>query len=172
MKKIILSVIVLCFCGSLVEAQSIKLPSECKSVLDKNFRGWKLAKIQKEISDYHQEKKLAYLPNFIKGDWNGDGESDYAVLIEQGKLKNGSGEVYKDRRLIIAFVKNRSGFKHFQFDGADSIGLMRKGSIDYNYETGKKFRYKTDAISNGFWEKSSESYIWRRRKFVRITTGD
>ena len=172
MKKLLLSIIFLCFCFSLVEAQSLKLPNECRKILDRKFRGWKLAKIQKDISDYYRKKNFAYSPNFIRGDWNGDGKNDYAILIEQGKLKNYLGEVYEDRRLIVIFIKTRKGFKYFRFDGADYIALMKKGSIDYNYETDKKFRYKTDAIFSGFWEKSGSSYVWRKGKFVQIATSD
>lgn len=173
MKKTFLILIFLCavFTSS-ARAQSIELPEKCKQILDANFQGWQLAEIQKEIIEYHQEKNFPFAPNLIKGDWNGDGKTDYAVLIKQGELKNPAGENIGERRFTIAFVKTKNGFKYFQFDGGDSISLMKKGTTDYDYETDKKFRYKTDAIFDGFWEKAGVSYVWKNGKFIQITTSD
>lgn len=131
-----------------------------------------MAKIQKEVGAFHRQKKFPFAPNLIRGDWNGDGRMDYAVLIEQGKLKNTANEIIEDRRLLIAFVKNRKGFRYSQFDGGDFIQLMKKGAKDYDYNTGKDFRYKTDAIFSGIWEKSGVSYVWEKGKFVEIVTSD
>lgn len=172
MKKIFLLLIFLCANSTIVQAQSIALPKECERVLNKNFRGWKLAKIQKEVDAYHRQKKFLFAPNLIRGDWNGDNRTDYAVLIEQGKLKNTAGEDIDDRRLLIAFVKSRKGFMYFQFDGSDFIQLMKKRAKDYDYDTGKDFRYKTDAIFSGIWEKAGVSYVWKKGKFIEIITSD
>ncbi len=172
MKKIFLLAFLLFFAFSNIQAQSIELPNACRKILDKNYRGWKLAAIQKEISDYHRGNNFPYQPNLVKGDWNGDGKIDYAALIEHGKLKNSEGESIDDRRLMIAFVRAANGYKYFSFDGADSINLMKKGSKDYDYETNKTFRYKTDAIFVGHWEKGGVSYIWKNKKFIMIVTSD
>lgn len=168
------SLLLIFFCAgfSAVQAQSINLPDGCKRILDKNFRGWKYAKVQKEISGYHRKNNFPFSPNLIKGDWNGDGKLDYAVLIVRGKLKNSQGEAIGERRLTIAFVRTRDGYKHFQFDGGDYIALMKKGSKDYDYETDKSFRYKTDAIFDGIWEKAGVSYVWTNGKFKEIITSD
>lgn len=172
MKKLFLLLIFLCANLMIVQAQSIALPKECGRLLNKNFRGWKLARIQKEVNAYHRQKKFPFAPNLIRGDWNGDGRMDYAVLIVQGKLENAAGEDIDDRRLLIAFVKSRKGFKYFQFDGSDFIQLMKKGAKDYDYDAAKDFRYKTDAIFSGIWEKAGVSYIWKKGKFVEIITSD
>lgn len=172
MKKILFILFFLFANFAVVQAQSASLPSGCKKILNKNFRGWKFATIQKEVSDYHRKKKFPFSPNFIKGDWNGDGKMDYAVLIEQGKLKNSAGEVIENRRLTIAFVRTGNIFKYFQFDGGDFIQLMKKGSKDYDYNTDKDFRYQTDAIFDGIWEKAGVSYVWKNGKFTEIVTSD
>ncbi len=154
------------------QAQSINLPNECQKILNKNFRGWKLAKIQKEIVKYHRRNNFPYAPNLVKGDWNGDGKIDYAVLIEQGKLENSRGEVIGEHRFTVVFVRTQKSFKSFLFNGGDYIELMKKDSKDYNYETDKNFRYKTDAIFDGIWEKAGVSYVWKKGKFVEIVTSD
>ena len=161
MKKTLLLTIFLCFSVSLVEAQSIKLPNECKSILDINFRGWKLAKIQKDISAYHKKRKFPFEPNLIKGDWNGDGKIDYAILIE-----------HKKKAKTVAFVGIQNKFKHFLLEGGDYIQIFKKGANDYNYDSQKGFKYKNDAIFVGSGECCGSSYIWRKEKFIGIVTSD
>jgi hypothetical protein len=170
MKKV-LFLLFLCAGYSTVQAQFIKLPNECEKILNKSFKGWKLAQIPNEVSEYHKEKKFPFEPNFIKGDWNGDGQGDYAALIEQGTLKNAEGADIGKQKFIVAFVRIKNGYKHFNFDGGDYIQLMRKGSKDYNYETSKNFHYKTDAIFGGIGQ-AGVSYVWKKGKFIEITTSD
>lgn len=172
MKKLFLLSFLLIIVFSNIQAQSIELPDACKKILDKNYRGWKLAGIQKDTIDYLRENNFPYQPNLVKGDWNGDGKIDYAVLIEHGKLKNIRGESIGNRRLMIAFVRAENSYKYFSFDGADYITLIKQGSEDYDYETDKTFRYKTDAIFVGFWEKAGVSYVWKSKKFIIIVTSD
>ncbi len=109
MKKLI-ALLLCCFGFTSIQAQSIQLPTVCKKILDKKFRGWKHAKVPKNVSDYHQERKFPFEPNLIKGDWNGDGKIDYAVLIEHGKWKNSQGGVIENRSFTVAFVRTQKGF--------------------------------------------------------------
>jgi hypothetical protein len=158
---------------STVQAQTIELPNACKKILDKNFRGWKLAKIRDDIIEYYREEKLPHQLNVIKGDWNGDGKSDYAALIEREKLKNNDGKVFDDESLIVAFIRGSGrGYKHYSFFGSEYITLMEKGSQDYSYETNKTFRYENDAIFSGYFEKGGTSHIWNGKKFIAIITSD
>lgn len=153
--------IFLCFCFSIIEAQSLKLPNECRKILDRNFRGWKLLKVSKEISEYHKKARHPFDPNFIKGDWNGDGKTDYAVLI---KVKN--------QNKTIAFVRSRRSFKYYSLEGGDYIQVFKKGMKDYNYDAQKDFAYKNDSIFVGAGDCCGSSYIWQKGKFVGIVTSD
>lgn len=166
MKQLLLLTFLLIITLSNVQAQSVELPNSCKKILDKNYQGWKLAVINKDITDYLRKNNLPSQANIAKGDWNGDGKFDYAALVEREKSKNA------DRRLMIIFVRAGSGYKYFSFDGVDYIQPMKKGSKDYDYETGRTFRYQTDAVFAGFWEKGGTSYIWKKNKFTAIITSD
>jgi len=173
MKRLLLLLILLCIGGEARSyAQSIKLPAECKKILNNTFRGWELASIKKEINDYHRKMKFSFAPNLVKGDWNGDGKIDYAVLIKKGRLKNSQGEVIGDPRFTLLFVKTKKSFKSFRFEGSDYIHLMKKGTKDYDYKTNKTFRYKNDTVFDGFWEKGGVSYVWKNGKFLKIVTSD
>jgi hypothetical protein len=144
-----------------LRAQQIKLPIACKRILDKYFHGWKLTDISADIKKYHQENKFSFEPNLIKGDWNADGKTDYAVLIQKNKETQ-----------TIAFLRDDNSYKHFTLDGGDNIGLLKKGEKGYNYEKQKDFIYQNDAISVGFWEKGGNAYMWRKNKFISIVTSD
>ncbi|CAN5356674.1 hypothetical protein BH20ACI1_BH20ACI1_24590 [soil metagenome] len=171
MKKLTIFLL-FCYFGFIsVQAQSIQLPNACKKLLDKNFRGWKIAEVSKETTDYHKKRNFPFKPNLIKADWNGDGKTDYAVLIEQGKLRNSQGKIIGNRRLTIAFVKSRDGFKHFQIDGGDYIQVFKKGEKDYNYDSQKDFIYKNDSIFVGI-DCCGSSYIWQKNKFIGFVTSD
>lgn len=161
-EKFIWCALVLIVFGISTQAQKINLPKNCRTLLDKNFKGWKIVKVGiKEGVQGH---------NLIKGDWNGDGKRDYAILINHGKVQLGSGD-YEPTAWTIAFVKQKRGYLFYKLDGGDSIGLMKKGMRDYNYETGKNFFYNNDAIFVGI-EWSGSSYIWRKGKFMRFATSD
>lgn len=161
MKKILFISFLLCHNFSTVQAQSIKLPNECQKILSRNFRGWKLAPVQKEISEYHKKEKFPFEPNLIKGDWNGDGQIDYAALIEQRKETK-----------TVAFIRLGTKYRHYNLEGGDYIQVFKKGEKDYSYDSHKKFAYKNDSIFVGIGECCGNSYIWRKGKFVGIITSD
>lgn len=145
------------------QAQTIRLPKTCRQILNKKFSGWKFADVPKDIKDYHKERKFPFEPNLIKGDWNGDGAKDYTVLIKP--KKNSSN-------LAVAFLRTKTGYKHFVFEGGHYIQLFKKGEKDYSYDADKNFIYQNDAIFVGVGECCGSSYIWRRNKFVGVTTSD
>lgn len=172
MKRIFLLFSLIGFGIATAQAQSIELPDKCKKLLDKNFSGWKFAKVPEEVGKYFQEKRFSYKPNLVEGDWNGDGKIDFAVLIERGNLYNSRNEAVGKQRLVIVFVSGKRNYKYFRLEGSEYIALINKGEEGYNYETDKNFLYKTDAIFNGFWEKAGVSYVWEKGKFRTITTSD
>lgn len=174
MKKFLLLLFLFHAAFSVNQAQTLELPDECKEILDKNYQGWKFAKVRDDIIDYFRRENLPYQLNLIKGDWNGDGKTDFAALVEHGKLKNYQGDITGNERFTIAFVRVRDGYRHFVLDngGGDYITLMKKGAKDYNYETDKNFQYKTDAIFDGYFEKGGVSYVWKNKKFRMIATSD
>jgi hypothetical protein len=161
MKKLLFLLFFVCAGFTFIEAKPIRLPNECKKILDKNFRGWKFGKIPKEVTDYHKKEKHPFEPYLIKGDWNGDGKIDYAVLIESQK-----------KNKTIAFIRLRTKYKHYNLEGGDYIQVFKKGEKDYSYDSDKNFIYKNDSIFVGIGECCGSSYIWRKGKFFGIVTSD
>ncbi len=80
MKKFFILIFLLFSLAGFSQAQSGGLPASCRKILDKNFRGWKFAKISDEIQKHLRENiSPDTRGNLISGDWNGDGKTDYAV---------------------------------------------------------------------------------------------
>jgi hypothetical protein len=172
MKRIILILMVVFANNFLAEAQEISLPKECGQILDKKYKGWKMADIPLMILNWHKNSKQPFNPNLIKGDWDGDGKMDYAALIEKGKLRSPNG-MNAPTLYTVAFIKRANSYSFYKLDeNSDFIGLAKKGDKGYDYETGKTFTYKNDAIFSGIFEKAGTSFIWRKGKFVGIATSD
>lgn len=151
------------------------VPLAIKAELDKRFPGWRFPKIDPEIGKYLSERnKQDTYPEFISGDFDGNGQMDYAALIEDGTaLLNEDGVPVEANRELIVFLKNGSKFKFHTLDEASEyIALIKKGERGYSYETDKKFTYRNDAIFTGYWEKGGVSLVYEKGKFRSITTSD
>lgn len=160
--KISLSLLfLLCVGVTFSQAQSIRLPNDCRKILNKSFPAWKFAQVPEAVSQYHKENKSPFKPYLVRGDWNGDGKIDYAALIE-----------YRKTTRTIAFVRLQTKYKHYNLEGGDYIQVFKKGEKDYSYTSHKNFVYKNDSIFVGIGECCGSSYIWRRGKFVGIVTSD
>lgn len=174
MKKKILTILLILFvCFAPTLGQQLSLPKDCVKVLNKKYKGWKMATVANDVVDWFQKSKQLFKPNLIKGDWNGDKKTDYAVLIEVGKVQLNGGS-YEPKVLLIAFVNTSKSYTfHLLNDGNyEYIAFLKKGGRDYNWETEKNFFYKNDAIFTGYFEKAGSSYIWRKGKFISIVTSD
>lgn len=105
------------FFAAFSDGQTELLPPDCKKILDTKFPGWKLAEIQPVIVEYFKTERVYELPNFIKGDWNGDDKKDFALLIER---RNDSRE-----RIILVLMKNGKGYAMY-FLAADDCIMSEK----------------------------------------------
>jgi len=173
MKKFFITAFLIFSFGGLSEARSVELPAACRKILNENFRGWKMKKILPEIEKYLRENvSRDARGNLASGDWNGDGKTDYAALIEHGEhILNDETKLKRD--VSLAFVRNGKTYKYFVLDtSGDYIQSEKKGSTGYDYDTQSDFRFKTDAIFVGIWEKAGRSFIWRRNKFIYRQTSD
>lgn len=154
-------------------AQNKTLPDDCRKILDENFRGWKFKKILPEIQKFLRESYPKNVEgNFVSGDWNGDGKTDYAVLIDHGNhILNDGTKLSRD--VSIAFVRRGNTFRYFVLDtSGDYLAFEKKGTTAYDHNTQSGIRFSNDAISVGLWEKSARAYVWRKNKFIYFATSD
>ena len=99
----------------------IAVPDPVRKELDSVCTGWQLAPVMPEIAEEIRTRTPTWPPNLLPGDFNGDGQTDVAVLIEC----SGSAQ-------LVAFLSKESGFsKHVlekpqPYDPRQFLHLIRK----------------------------------------------
>ncbi len=154
-------------------------PSSLKSFLDHRFPRWRFAKIPEAIHRYLIEHPEPARPDLIKGDFDGDGKTDYAVYIVYGRAS-------RRRSSVVALLRRGRTYKPYvlesslytpeaepsEANGAFYIGLVKKGARDYDFPGQRYFTYRHDAVFIGIFEKAGTSYVYERGRFKPIITSD
>ena len=144
------------------------LPSPVKASLDREYPAWSFGSIHPEVRSYFKGKRR--FPNLILGDFDGDGNRDYAVKIA---YTENAARVQR----IIVFLHRGKDFLPRVLDTAPEnpityLWLAAKGTNGFDHESEKGFVYQNDAISLVFHEKASVSYIYEAGRFRPVITGD
>jgi hypothetical protein len=169
-KYLPLYLIALCWFASLCYAQQTlsQLPPAVCEMLDREYKGWRLAEVSPEVREHFARHKVVFAPNLLRGDFNGDGRADVALLI-----------THKERCIVLAFLtKGQSVRKHIKANfpnGSDVplyLWLFCKGEKAHNYETGRDFVYPRDTIGLMFYEKAGVAYLYERGKFRKVIVSD
>jgi hypothetical protein len=137
------------------------LPREVNAFLSQRFPDWKSADAR---------------PDFIAGDFDGNGQTDYAVYIKRGKPA-------KRKLSVTALLRKGGKFRPYILESENAaadesekygsyLAYNKKGAKGYNHETQKAFTFAHDAVFVGFWEKGGSSYIYRNGRFRAIITSD
>jgi len=88
------------------------LPFSIKALLDKRFPGWQFPEISDE--DCRIVKQWGgpdAHPELIQGDFDGDGEVDYAILIQHGSITDDHGVVLGPGMWIVAFLHKHDRYQ-------------------------------------------------------------
>ena len=149
-----------------------KLPEAFKAKLDGQFAGWRFAPIDQVIQDYHRQEKFPGYPNLLSGDFDGNGQTDYAAFIVYKK----AGRIFSS---VVALLQRNRQIRHYILEknrgddvSGQSINLMKKGEKDFNHDTNREFYYRYYAIFIGIWEKGGSSYIYSKGRFISFVTSD
>jgi hypothetical protein len=158
-------------------AQGDQLPEVISSTLSEKFPGWRLSKVSGGVQQFFGERLPGARPNLIKGDFDGDGRTDYAVLIEHSNFDK-AGVAFSHVVETLAFLKRGAGYGLFILQGPAPtnlemyLNLAKKGESGRVFQTGRKFRYPNDSISVSYFEKAGGTYIFRKGKFRYVTESD
>jgi hypothetical protein len=52
------------------------MPQEIRAFLDLRYPGWQWGRVSREVEDFFREQRLAYRPNLVTGDFDGNGRTD------------------------------------------------------------------------------------------------
>jgi hypothetical protein len=150
------------------------LPLPIKVLLNGNFPGWSFPEVSED--DCYSVRECGGLDAYaqmIKGDFNEDGLTDYAVLIQQSAEANDKGVARPLIVKIVAFFRKPGGYKMHQVssEGGGSLILMPKGESDYDYGAQRDFTYPRDSIFSGMG-MGGTSFIYENGRFRALTTSD
>ena len=161
------------------ESAEHELPVTIRLQLDRRFPGWRFPHISDDIRQTTKEWVVSgsHL-DLLKGDFDGNGELDYALLIEHGDTIDDAGATLGDATGrdvdIIAFLKTANDYEFHlvDADARDYLLLIQEGDGRYDYEARKKFVFANDAIDSVTFERAATSYVYEKGIFRAILTGD
>jgi hypothetical protein len=170
-----LSICMLCFQpASLTQNHADHLPSRARRALDRRFQGWKFAEVSQEVRQFFRTDRKEELPHLIRGDFDGNKQSDYAALIWKGKVRNSEGKAIGPRSFLVVFLRTGVGYHMYVIKEPDGeyLSLAKKGTRDYNYNEQKEITYTNDTILTVIFEKGSSSYVYENGRFRSFVSSD
>ncbi len=179
MKMKILIPFLLCFLTLpiTVVSQSDQLSKAISSTLNKRFPGWRFSEVSVGVQQFFKERFPDARPNLIKGDFDGNGQMDYAMLIEHGNFdesEKGFTQVVEK----LAFLKKGAKYKLYileEYAPAQPIlylNLAKKGEVGKDFQNNTKYRYPNDSITISYFEKAGGTYIYRKGRFRHVLESD
>lgn len=150
------------------------IPAALKDHLDKALPGWSIpAPAKWEKYWFNQYKKDSSLVNIVPGDFNCDGQKDYALILRKKKKALAA----------YAFVSAANGFtKHELQDLGEEmeligtgLELIRPSSVHHIGEGDEEpapVQLKCDAVQIVWFEQAARTYYWNKNKFTYVQTGD
>ncbi len=147
----------------------VRLPKAISSTLNQKFPGWMLAPVNQEVRSFFNNEMAKAHPSLIRGDFDGNGQPDYAVQIAPRK----PGQ----RRLLIAFLRKGSHFTYRTLESESKNGdiylsLIKKGAKRYDYEKQRSFVFAKDGIEVNWFMKAGWTYFFEGGRVQKIYTAD
>lgn len=154
------------------------LPASIRDTLDTRFPGWRLAEPSAAVRDFVARKSPGSHPSLLVGDFDGNGQADYALLIEHTNF-DGRGKAFSHVKQKLVFLAGLRSFTLIALDEpspADPcvyLTLRRKGTEGFDFEANRKFLYPSDSIGYSYLDKAaSGTYIYTNGAFRYVTEAD
>jgi hypothetical protein len=125
-------------------------PPTLVEFLNAQAPGWHYPKLDRDALDMYRGGAQ---PFYATGDFNGDGIADHAVRVSMDAIADGRP------RIVIFFGEDSSFAFAFEGDG-DYITVLKTGE-----EVPAWGALSHDAVSSGYYEKSSWAYIYQDGRF-------
>jgi hypothetical protein len=151
--------------------RKINLPESAKSALNTYYGRWDYCKGEVPAFDPKGKHIGWEYADVIKGDFNGDGNTDYAVLVRlsdsiESRQSNLAVLFGKGNQFVVLVVRA-------DYYSSDNIlYLQKRGKSIEDVEAGKIIKLKYDAIDDAIFEKVSTTYYYHDGRFSAIFSGD
>jgi hypothetical protein len=143
------------------------VPPDVRRILDQQFAGWRFATI---IHSLKAQLEADASPEWTAGDYDGDGQPDYAVQI----VRRG---VMDEPQVVLAFLRRGARYDVHTLmsipiqEGA-YLRTSPKGQVLMDVDKGTKFTAATDVVEVLYGQEAGEAFIYEQGRFRRIVSGD
>ena len=167
--------------ATLVSLFAINLPAcaadletSCKTLLNQALPVWTMASVSADVKAF-AAAELQADPLKIRGDFDGDGRQDIALLIQnRAQPVFEEPDRIKATRIAVCLAKVPAMVLRLIAEPYcdDFIYLVRKGDAMYDIEAGDLGKYPVDAIGTTCFEKAGAVFFFDGKDFRRIVNGD
>lgn len=147
---------------------------ELSAALDAAYpEGWRFASLD---ADARSELKAGESPEWIGGDFDGDGRSDYAAQLVIWKL--GHTTTMDSAQLVVVLIRQRDGFRRevVSVGGGPSSGVylskMPRGTRVESFDLSSGVTLERDAVQQIFAGQASVAHVYEDGHWREIITGD
>ena len=149
-------------------------PGELRGALDTHFaEGWRFA----TLDDYaRSEVKPGERADWLGGDFDGDGRSDYAAQVVVHRMGHTSGS--DSAQLVVVLLRRRNRFERHVLGAGGGpntgvyLGRIARGEMVHDYEGRDGVTLESDAVHQIFAGQASVAYVCDEGKWREILTGD
>jgi hypothetical protein len=145
-----------------VVAAPTAISEPCRSAIDSELQNWRYPVISSDVASWANEEH--FNPVVAIGDFDGNGETDEALLLE----------AVKGREIAVCFSRrHRTMLKVIERPYcSDYVAVSPARSEHYNYESDAIETIGHDGISVGCFEKAGATYLYEHGAFRRIIDSD
>jgi hypothetical protein len=148
--------------------------AELRTALDAAYpEGWRFA----TLDDYwRSEPKAGERADWIGGDFDGDGRSDYAAQLVVHRLGHPGGT--DSAQLVVALLRRRNRFERhvISVGGGPNTGVylgrLARGETVHDYEGHSGETLTRDAVHQIFAGQASVAYVYDDGRWREIITAD
>lgn len=141
------------------------LPETIRNSLDSEYPGWAPVQTPKEQIAECAQSNPAFRPWVVWGDFDGDGQREYAVEIRSS-----------DQTILVMFLNQGSGFQHVEVDRGTSLwgvlGVANKGDSIPDIAKNTTQVVQADTLLGIACGKSGVAYVRSGSSFEKVWIAD
>jgi len=145
------------------------LPAPIKALLDLEYPGWKFAPASREVLLEFEHHHANHPPWFLAADFDGDGQTDYAVEIVHGGIG-------REEQSVIAYKVRDGAYEETVLESLGPntsiyLGSTKQTYTDTGADGGNRLFMKDRLVIMG-GELGETSYEYENGKFQEVSPDD
>ena len=148
--------------------------AELRAALDAAYpEGWRFAAIDEY---WRPELQAGQREDWIGGDFDGDGRSDYAAQVILHRLGHPGGKDSAQQIVVLLRRRNRFERHVLGVGGGPNTGIylgrVPRGETVHDFEGRSEITLESDAVQQIFAGQASVAYVYDDGRWREIITGD